>query len=181
MSAADRMVVRTQDGFRSLPRRIALAWLANGRARGPQAPAEQPEAAVMPPTPDEPPTPPQRAQDGAGETSADSPDDVPELHEVDELDAGDDDVPTVDAVELAPLPRGNAGRAEWAEYAQTELGLAVTSDQTRNDIRDAAQEAHAAALARLPQPAVTDGGRLETPEDEPATETVADDPDTRTR
>lgn len=105
---------------------------------------------------------------------------TPGLQEVAAGDVGDVDVPTVEAVELPPLPRGNAGRADWAEYAQTVLGLIVTSDQTRNDIRDAAQHAHAAALARMPQPAVT-GGRLDTPEDEPATETVADDPDTRTR
>lgn len=180
------------------------------RARAAVTPAEQTEAPAVPADPDGAPTAQQDPQTGLDDgdpndtpTPADEHD--PELEErrralglkdgewqakrgpvvyntpgLQEVDPGDAVVPTVEAEPLPELPRGNAGRAAWAEYAQTVLGLTVTSDQTRNDIRDAAQEAHAAALARMPQPAVADGGRLDTPEDEPATETVADDPDTRT-
>lgn len=144
----------------------------------------------MPPEPQDAPTGQQdpltpsqivaAAADGTLPEYVDLGADEPELHEVDPGELFVEDVPTVEAVELPPLPRGNAGRAEWAAYAQEHLHMVVTSDQTRNEIRDDALHVHAAALARMPQPAVT-GGRLDTPEDEPATETVADDPDTRTR
>jgi hypothetical protein len=197
MSVADRMVVRIRGEYRSIARRQALALISAGRAerddraRAAVTPAEEIEAPAVPADPDSAPTGQQDPEATTLRSTTTEPITVPasmlpaltgepELHEVHELDAGDDDVPTVEAEPLPELPRGNAGRAAWAEYAQTVLGLTVTSDQTRNDIRDAAQEAHAAALARMPQPAVADGGRLDTPEDEPATETVADDPDTRT-
>lgn len=184
MSAADRMVVRTRGGsYRSVPRRQGLAMIAVGRATaddGAQAAVQDVEAPGVPPEPQDAPTGQQDPQTGVIDLS-DPVHDTASLEYVglfeEELPDG---VPTVEAVELPPLPRGNAGRADWAEYAQTHLGLVVTSDQTRNDIRDAAQDAHAAALARLPQPAVT-GGRLDTPEDEPVTDgSVTDDEDSRT-
>jgi hypothetical protein len=90
----------------------------------------------------------------------------------------DDDVPTVEAVPLPPEPKPSARRGEWADYADS-LGVEVTSAMTKREIQQAAEEA-AQSLTNLPQPALT-GGRLETPEDEPATETVADDQDPRTR
>lgn len=183
MSAADRMVVRTRGGaYRSVPRRQGLAWIAAGRASvadGPVTPADVSEAPGVPPEPEDAPTGQQDPQTGYVDLSAPE-HDATGLQYVGLFEEDvPDGVPTVEAVELPPLPRGNAGRAEWADYAQEHLGLVVTSDQTRNDIRDAAQDAHAAALARMPQPA-REGGRLDTPEDEPATETVAYDPDTRT-
>ncbi len=91
-----------------------------------------------------------------------------------------DDIPTVYAVELPQEPRQTALRSVWVDYARS-LGVEVTSEMTKNQIRDAAADA-AQSLAKLPQPALP-GGRLETPEDEPATEeSVADaneDPGTR--
>lgn len=191
MSAADdRMVVRTAGGYRSLPRRVALGLISAGRAkadRGPQAPAQDVEAPTVPATPDSPPTTPQRAQDAPPDVPAPQEDAVAPTGNTD-IDVDDvwpgvspaGDVPTVEAVELPEPPRGNAGRKDWADYAQEHLGIEVTSDMTRNQIRDAAQE-RLQALARLPQPA-REGGRLETPEDEPATVgTVADDEDPGTR
>jgi len=180
--------------------------------RGPQAPVQGVEAPTVPATPDSPPTAPQRAQDSAADLDDGDANDTPtppdeydpELEERRRAaglkpgewqaergpityptlepvsDAPDGDVPTVEAVELPEPPRGNAGRKDWADYAQEHLGIEVTSDMTRNQIRDAAQE-RLQSLARLPQPALT-GGRLDTPEDEPATvETVADDEDPGTR
>lgn len=92
----------------------------------------------------------------------------------------DGEIPTVYAVELPQEPKQTALRSVWVDYARS-LGVEVTSEMTKNQIRDAAQDA-AQSLANLPQPALP-GGRLETPEDEPATEeSVADaneDPGTR--
>lgn len=99
----------------------------------------------------------------------------------------------VEPAEL-PEPRGNASRKVWATYAMSR-DIEVTSSMTRTEIqvrvRDADAEADVTAdgdtedvaadvedeTDRLPQPAHTVGGRLETPEDEPATERVADDED----
>jgi hypothetical protein len=200
MSAVDRMGVRVRGGgYRSLPRRQALAMIAAGRAQAdpgsrlaepsvaPQEPAEGVEPPTVPATPETPPTAPQRVQtfqfqpDGprVGVDGTSKPSRAPDLEPVhkDDVDAGED-VPTVYAVELPPEPKATARRSEWAEYADS-LGVEVTSAMTKRDIQQAAEEA-AMSLANLPQPART-GGRLETPEDEPAAETVADDPDTRTR
>lgn len=200
MSAADdRMVVRTAGGYRSLPRRVALGLISAGRAkadRGPLAGAQDVEAPTVPATPERPstvqehPVTPSQIVDAA--THGTLPDVVdvasPEYsaaleYLADGSDASDlfeEDVPTVEAVELPEPPRGNAGRKDWADYAQEHLGIEVTSDMTRNQIRDAAQE-RLQSLARLPQPALP-GGRLDTPEDEPATvRTVADDEDPGTR
>lgn len=102
----------------------------------------------------------------------------------------------VEPAEL-PEPRGNASRKVWATYAMSR-DIEVTSSMTRTEIQAAVRDADAEAEAddgdtedvaadveddvedetdRLPQPAHTVGGRLETPEDEPATERVADDED----
>lgn len=208
MSAADYIGVRTPAGYRSVPRRVGLGMIAAGRARlagpadgadAPLTPADEPVAAVVPATPESAPTPQEHTQTptpnpydlgtfaaAAGELDADDSASSPD-------DAGDgswhatrgpvvydtaDDVPTVEAVPLPAEPKPSARRGEWADYADS-LGVEVTSSMTKREIQHAAQEA-ATSLANLPQPALT-GGRLETPEDEPATETVADDQDPRTR
>jgi hypothetical protein len=199
MSAVDRMAVRTRSGeYRSMPRRQALALIAAGRAEAAKG------SRVAEPTP----APPahdldakldayrEQLADGLGvpveaitPTPGSNPHDVaaaqaqqmmdalpPELQYVSETD--DPDVPTVDAVPLPPEPKPTARRGEWADYAGS-LGVEVTSSMTKRQIQTAAEEA-AQSLSNLPQPALT-GGRLETPEDEPAAETVADDQDPRTR
>jgi hypothetical protein len=197
MSAADRMVVRTPAGYRSVPRRVGLGMISAGRAKlatregtdAPLAPADEPQAAVVPATPESAPTPQEHTQTtapdvDAGETTiygqafaetfgnvSTEPIEVPGSM----LPALMGDVP---ARELPPEPKPTARRGEWADYADS-LGIEVTAAMTKREIQHAAQEA-ATSLANLPQPALT-GGRLETPEDEPATETVADDQDPRTR
>jgi hypothetical protein len=164
-------------------------------ARAPQAPAAGIRAPRVPTTPETPRTAPQRAQTPSQIVDAATHGTLPDVVDVedhypatedaglefleelpDDVDPGD--VPTVYAVELPPEPKATARRAEWATYADS-LGVEVTSAMTKNQIRDAAQDA-AQSLDRLPQPART-GGRLETPEDEPATERVADDEDPGTR
>lgn len=99
----------------------------------------------------------------------------------------------VEPAEL-PEPRGNASRKVWATYAmsrdievtssmtRTEIQAAVRDADTEPDVADDGDTEDVAAdvedeTDRLPQPAHTVGGRLETPEDEPATERVADDED----
>lgn len=210
MSAVDRMAVRVRGGgVRSLPRRQALALIAAGRAEAEQRSrvAEPPviESADVSPETQPEPNPydlgtfaasAAELDAGAGDDSAASADDdwdgswqaergpivydtpapAPELQYV--SGTPDEDVPTVDAVPLPPEPKPSALRGVWAEYADS-LGVEVTSTMTKREIQQAAEEA-AQSLTNLPQPART-GGRLETPEDEPATKTVADDPDTRTR
>lgn len=209
MSAADYIGVRTPAGYRSVPRRVGLGMIAAGRARlagpadgadGPLPPADEPVAAVVPATPESAPTPQEHTQTtapnpydlgtfaaSAGELDADDSTSSPDAagdgswHATRGpvvYDMADDDVPTVEAVPLPPEPKPSARRGEWADYADS-LGVEVTSAMTKRELQQAAQEA-ATSLANLPQPALT-GGRLETPEDEPATETVADDQDPRTR
>lgn len=218
MSAADRMVVRTPAGYRSVPRRVGLGMISAGRAKpndgGASAdaaltPADEPLAAVVPATPESAPTAQEHTQTTAAADELDAndtptpPNDLdPELEERRRalgLKPGewmaerggikyptlepvpsttDDDVPTVEAVPLPLEPKPTARRGEWADYADS-LGVEVTSAMTKREIQQAAREA-ATSLANLPQPALT-GGRLETPEDEPAAETVADDQDPRTR
>ncbi len=202
MSAVDRMAVRVRGGgVRCLPRRQALALIAAGRAeadrrtRVTEPPAETPTvgdyanlvediAHRRPATIQFQPDGPKVRVDGTNEvdaadvatTTPDVEPPAPQLEYVsDELDA---DAPTVDAVPLPPEPKPSARRDVWAEYAGS-LGVEVTSDMTKRDIQTAAEEA-AQSLSNLPQPALP-GGRLETPEDEPAAETVADDQDPRTR
>lgn len=210
MSAADRMVVRTAGGYRSLPRRVALAMISAGRATADPAAtrASEPAVLVEPVEPhddeyqlpggvaptvvdagdaNDTPTPPQEYDPAlderrrvaglrSGEWRAVR---GPITYPVPVAEPAQVDVPTVEAVELPAPPRGNAGRRQWAEYAQEHLGLEVTSSMTRNEIRDAALE-RLESLARLPQPAL-EGGRLDTPEDEPVTDgSVTDDEDPRT-
>jgi hypothetical protein len=205
MSAAERMAVRTPDGqVKVVPRRVGLGMIARNRAKpapmptyvhplagtdaaelaperdpivyAPQEPVQDAEAPTVPVDPEPAPTAPQRVQTPTQIVDAAAAGELPDVvHVEDQYPAGAGDV---FREELPPEPRGNAGREEWAVYAQS-LGVEVTEDMGRNKIRDAAKDA-ALSLDRLPQPALT-GGRLDTPEDEPATETVADDPDTRTR
>lgn len=197
MSAADRMVVRTRSGaYKSLPRRTALGLIAAGRVTpepAPVTPQAAPVTAVVPPAQHDDEHQALAAMTTEPVTITGTPDEIaatmdalapvgdvdqvtPKLQYVSSsLDA---DVPTVEAVPLPPEPKPTARRGEWADYADS-LGVQVTSDMTKREIQQAAQEA-ATSLTNLPQPALT-GGRLETPEDEPAAETVADDPDTRTR
>lgn len=200
MSAVDRMAVRVRGGgVRSLPRRQALALIAANRAEAEtEPPADTPLTAdevdakldgfreqladglgvpveVITPTPGSNPhdvvaAESQQALDALAERG------LPELQYV--SGTVDADVPTVDAVPLPPEPKPSARRGEWADYADS-LGVEVTSAMTKREIQTAAEEA-AQSLTNLPQPALT-GGRLETPEDEPAAETVADDQDPRTR
>jgi len=193
MTAADRMVVRTRDGYKSMPRRAALGLIAAGRAKSAPYPAverlrERLAAAVaVPPsvlaptdeyvnhwTEGDPTGRSQAEARGLAEASRNAviPAAVSPLLD-DEPGAS---MNRTAAVELDPPlsePRGNASRMVWAQYAES-LGLIVPDEMTRNEIRDAAREA-AKTNARLPQPA-REGGRLETPEDEPAPEsTGADD------
>lgn len=180
MSAADRMVVRTLDGsYRSVPRRQGLGMIAAGRAQAAPAPVEPAAgdygdlaelvtaapapAAVVPD--EEVPEPNPLPRMGAIQFQPDGP-----KVRVD----GTNEPEPAPAPHLPAEPRGNASRAEWATYA-VSLGVEVTDGMSRNRIRDAAQDA-AQTLDRLPQPALP-GGRLETPEDEPAAERLADDED----
>lgn len=192
MSAADRMVVRTRDGsYRSFPRRTALGLISRGQATAAAAavPQAAPPAEVDPLGPhgdeyvihteigahaevvltDEPIEVDLYRFEGTEVFQPDTPDEPLEG----QIDLSRY-VPTTYVAELPPEPRGNASRADWAAYAAS-LGVEVSDGMTRNQIRDAAQDV-AQSLDRLPQPALT-GGRLETPEDEPAAERLADDED----
>ena len=175
MSAADRMVVRTLDGaYRSVPRRQGLGMIAAGRAQHAPATFEVGDEITTTSYVEEQMTP--------------APDSEPEHVDVEPLKTVDIEITTTQEMaeligltpsEPTPEPRGNASRAEWAVYAR-RIGVEVSGEMTRNQIRDAAQDA-AQSLARLPQPALP-GGRLETPEDEPVTEgSVTDDEDPGTR
>jgi hypothetical protein len=143
MTAADRMVVRRADGTpMSVTRRQGLQMISVGRA----TPARTPVHVSV-------------ELRGA------------EAFEAAKIAFGAP-IPTQDRDEDSPgdpqlsEPRGNASRAVWATYAAA-VGVVVSDDMTRNQIRDAMTP------DRLPQPA-REGGRLETPEDEPAPERVPD-------
>jgi hypothetical protein len=195
MSAADWMVIRTRDGYRSVPRRVGLGMISRGAGEATTAGAEQ-ALPLEPPEPhnDEYQDTGLRLQDeGIYALGAAVPDGGEDLDddEDDPLDSTADATfkavrgpveyhPEALAAGLPPEPRGNAARKEWAAYATEHLGIEVTDAMNRNQIRDAAQE-QLQSIARLPQPALT-GGRLETPEDEPVTEeSVTDDEDPGTR
>jgi hypothetical protein len=183
-----------------MPRRQALALIAAGRAEADKSsrlaePLRQPDPVVITGTPEAIAT---KMDELTGFTGSEGTEGVPctcpedadhppillapvdmadvEIAPAGELqyvsDTPDADVPTVDAVPLPPEPKPTALRSVWAEYA-TSLGVEVTSTMTRRQIKDAAEEA-AQSLSNLPQPALT-GGRLETPEDEPAAESAADE------
>lgn len=206
MSAADRMVVRTRDGsYRSVPRRVGLAWISRNFAtvaKGGTAVGGYPEPGYTVPPPAEPA--PLKTVDVEITTDPDTArmlglEDIAAVEQPEPIVIGgtpeqveaikealapvleyvgpdevlpDSDIPTVYAVELPEEPKPTALRAVWVDYAKS-LGVEVTSDMTKRQIQEAAAEA-ATSLSNLPQPALT-GGRLETPEDEPATEeSVAD-------
>ncbi len=204
MSAVDRMAVRVRGGgVRSLPRRQALALIAANRAEAETGsrvaePLRQPDPVVIIGTHEAIATKMDELTGSEGTegvpcTCPEAADHPPillapvDMEDVEIAPAGelqyvsdtpDADVPTVEAVPLPPEPKPSARRGEWADYADS-LGVEVTSAMTKREIQTAAEEA-AQSLTNLPQPALT-GGRLETPEDEPAAETVADDQDPRTR
>lgn len=164
MSAADRVVVRTPHGYVSMPRRAALGMISTGRAKRVKAPEEPAPAKVSQDIRDQlsgalgvPPEVLTPADDGADHWTVGQPFALSE--------------PSFTLSE----PRGNASRAMWAHYAES-LGVVVTDDMSRNEVRDVARAA-AQSVDRLPQPA-HEGGRLDTPEDEPVAEgSVTDDED----
>lgn len=193
MSAADRMVVRTSAGVRSLPRREALALISTRRAKiiPPPSPrsgavrvvtAESPALKTgeieLPGGPED-----RRTLADLGLTQADL---LPEFQaERGKITfAPDVSVPADDVTALpivAPAveqPKGNAGREAWAEYAGVH-GVPVSEDMGRNDIRDT-------VLAKLESDRMSrpafEGGRPATPEDEPVTESAVThaDPGERT-
>lgn len=190
MSAADRMPIRTPNGVRSVPRRLALGLISAGRAkptaRRPDEPASSAGVAsrgVNRATSTHEPVTPELAQtvaahaqhidtqfreDGstAIEVTITDPEGVRAVADL--IDLPDQGA----ASERLDEPRGNASRLTWEQYA-VSVGVVVTDDMTRNQIRDAARKA-AQSDARLPQPA-HEGGRLETPEDEPVTESAVTD------
>jgi hypothetical protein len=202
MSAADWMVIRTRDGYRSVPRRVGLGMISRGAGQAAtagvpavsSAPADAAGVDPLGPHGDEyqtlGPAPTAVIVDEPWPVDAPAVEDLDD-DEDDPLDSTADATfkavrgpvefhPEALAVGLPPEPRGNAARKEWAAYASEHLGIEVTDAMNRNQIRDAAQE-QLQSLARLPQPALT-GGRLETPEDEPVTEgSVTDDEDPGTR
>lgn len=188
MSAADRMVVRTSEGVRSVPRRQALAMISTRRAKLIERPA--PSGAVRVVTAQSPALKPGEIElpatryDGptladVGMTQADL---LPDFQA--KRGPVEFATPDVDATALpieAPAveqPKGNAGRDAWAEYARVH-GVAVSEDMGRNDIRDT-------VLAKLESDRMSrpafDGGRPATPEDEPVTESAVThaDPGERT-
>ena len=173
MSAADWMVVRTRDGsYRSVPRRTGLGMISRGQAS--VAPANAAPAPVYAVEPDAPASVDPLGPHGdeyQAPVTLDAPAVTPDADGVTEEPVN---VAPEPYSEAPPEPRGNASRQEWAAYAYS-LGVEVSDDMSRNKIRDAAQDV-AQSLDRLPQPALT-GGRLETPEDEPAAERLADDED----
>jgi hypothetical protein len=194
MTAVDRerMVVRTRTGeYRSLPRRVALGLIATGRAKPPKPEIEQAarQAVMRLAAALDVPTEVITSDDVVNHWTAGEPLPVtaamlgPAIHDdTGDITAPGDPLPEVEdeptrmnltppAMVDPPLsePRGNASRVVWAQYAESR-GVAVTDDMTRNEIRGAVWEAVLSA-DRLPQPAPT-GGRLETPEDEPAPEGV---------
>ena len=165
MSAADRMVVRTSAGVRSLPRREALAMISTRRAKL---------------------IPPRSPQSGAVRVvTADAPQLAPVSSLVDEMPTGPrggvkfEPNPDPDPTSLpivAPAveqPKGNAGRDAWVEYARVH-GVEVTEDMGRNEVRDT-------VLAKLENDRMSrpafEGGRPATPEDEPVTESAVTDAD----
>jgi hypothetical protein len=188
MTAADHMPVRTREGVRSMPRRAALGLIAAGRAKPVKAPEAPAPAGVSQDIITERiagalGVPPEALTPTSDDAHWAHGDQGPELAK--RLDAHwpgreslaewfEEQAASMPADIEPPLsePRGNASRVVWADYAES-LGVTVTDDMTRNVIRDAAREA-ATSTVRLPQPA-REGGRLDTPEDEPVTESAVTD------
>lgn len=155
MSAADRTVVRTRDGqYRVMSRRAAAGMISMGRAKL-APPRRSPARAVT--VKREPVT----------------------VVRYDRPHLGFDPSPVIyhpqtepdpEPVSFVPeVPKSYASKATWADYAR-HLGATLTDDMTKAEIQAAARDI-ADDPARLPQPA-PEGGRLETPEDEPVTEEV---------
>lgn len=180
MSAADRMVVRTSAGVRSIPRRQALALISTRRAK--LIPPSSRSGAVRVVTAESPAI--TRTMADVGITQADLLPDVqaergPVVYGKTPTNVMVDD-PTALPIEAPAVeqPKGNAGRDAWAEYARVH-GVAVSEDMGRNDIRDT-------VLAKLESDRMSrpafEGGRPATPEDEPVTESAVThaDPGERT-
>jgi hypothetical protein len=183
MSAADRMAVRVNGEVRSYPRRVALALIANNRAQHAPRPAA---SAVQVVTAESPALKPGEIElpatkyDGptladVGMTQADLLPDVQakrgpvkfpgNLHDDDAY--GDATALPIEAPAVEQ-PKGNAGRDAWVHYAQAH-GVRVTDEMGRNEVRDT-------VLAKLESDRMSrpafEGGRPDTPEDEPVTESA---------
>lgn len=132
----------------------------------------------LPPTPDEAPVPLSDYQEPTGEPADISEqdswplDDAPqplapadETHEhhaePEPTDEPDDDTTDTPEPAVTEPPRGNASKDAWIDYAMA-VNIAVDINATRNEIRDY-------VLDRMSQPALSEGGRLARPEDEPVT------------
>lgn len=154
MSAADRTVVRTRDGqYRVMSRREAAGMISTGRAKLAPKPPRLPVRPV--PVKREPVTVVRYDRPNLGF----DPSPVTYYPQTD---------PEPEPVPYVPeAPKSYASKATWANYARA-LGATITDDMTKAEIQAAARDV-ADDLARLPQPA-PEGGRLDTPEDEPVPE-----------
>ena len=125
------------------------------------------EALLPPPDPPEDPPrprPPRRRRRLAEPPLPEPPEPEPPLFDAPEAE------PDPEPVAFVPeVPKSYASKATWADYAR-QLGATITDDMTKAEIQAAARDI-ADDPARLPQPA-PEGGRLETPEDEPVAEEV---------
>lgn len=165
MSAADRTVVRTRDGqYRVMSRREAAGMISMGRAKLAPAPRQSPVRAV--PVKREPVTVVTHERPAMEFRAERGPVHYPVMDTV-QTDPEPEPVPFV-----PELPKSYASKSTWANYART-LGATITDAMTKAEIQAAARDV-ADDLARLPQPA-PEGGRLETPEDEPVPEAGTDD------
>lgn len=162
MSAADRTVVRTRDGqYRVMSRREAAGMISMGRAKLAPAPRRSPARTVS--VEREPVTVVTHERPSLAFRAERGPVHYPIMDTV-QAD------PEPDPVSFVPeVPKSYASKATWADYAR-HLGATLTDDMTKAEIQAAARDI-ADDPARLPQPAL-EGGRLETPEDEPVTEEV---------
>lgn len=156
MSAADRTVVRTRDGqYRVMSRRAAAGMISMGRAKLAPAPRRSPARAVS------------VKREPVTVVAYDRPHlgfDPSPVTYYPQTDPEPEPVPYV-----PEMPKSYASKATWANYARS-LGATITDDMTKAEIQAAARDI-ADDPARLPQPA-PEGGRLETPEDEPVAEEV---------
>lgn len=162
MSAADRTVVRTRDGqYRVMSRRAAAGMISMGRAKLAPAPRQSPVRAV--PVKREPVTVVTHERPSLEFRAERGPVHYPIM------DTVQTDPEPVSVAFVPEVPKSYASKSTWSAYARA-LGATITDDMTKAEIQAAA---HAVAddPAHLPQPA-REGGRLETPEDEPVTEEV---------
>jgi len=153
MSAADRTVVRTRDGrYRVVPRRIAAGLISTGRAR--LASRRRVTTATRIDTEPVTVTFVERSK---------PPVPLPDAPE---------DLERAAVVRMPAPPKTYANKRLWVEYAH-RIGVTVDESMTKAAIQAAVRDS-ADDTARLPQPA-REGGRLETPEDEPVPEAGTDD------